>query len=144
MPNFFGRVTSPFVGSMSPVRMRMSVVFPAPLGPLIAYRRPGKNVQLTSSNKIRGPKRIVMLLREIKAVNYIVESSPASCQLSRALIDLHVPPGSKTQDWPAVLKSKTPDLPSHRLRTETADRFRGTACTHFPETACQGMPRVPA
>src|SRR3984885_12202858 len=92
MPNFFGRVTSPLVGSMSPVRIRMSVVFPAPLGPLIAYRRPGKNVQLTSSNKIRGPKRIVMLLREIKAINYIVESAPAWCQLRRALIDLHVPP----------------------------------------------------
>src|ERR1700691_5720119 len=117
MPNFFGRVTSPFVGSMSPVRIRMSVVFPAPLGPLIAYRRPGKNVQLTSSNKIRGPKRIVMLLREIKAVNYNVECAPASCQQSRALIDLHLPPESKTQDWTAVLKPKRPDSPSHRPRT---------------------------
>lgn len=73
MPNFFGRVTSPFVGSMSPVKIRISVVFPAPFGPLIAYLRPAKNVQLTSSNKIRGPKRIVMLLRESKASNYIVE-----------------------------------------------------------------------
>jgi hypothetical protein len=28
---------------------------------------------LTSSNRIRGPKRIVMLLSEIKALNYSVE-----------------------------------------------------------------------
>ena len=32
-PNFLGRVTEPLDGSMSPVRIFMSVDFPAPFGP---------------------------------------------------------------------------------------------------------------
>src|ERR1700733_9993863 len=56
----------PFSGSISPVRIFMKVDLPAPLGPVIAYRRPGRNVAVTSSNKMRAPKRIVTSLTDIK------------------------------------------------------------------------------
>ena len=59
-PNFFGRVTDPFAGSSSPVRIFISVDLPAPLGPVIAYRRPVRNEQVTSSNSILAPKRMEM------------------------------------------------------------------------------------
>src|ERR1700722_8450009 len=64
MPSFLGRETSPLVGSISPVSIFISVDLPAPLGPVIPYRRPSKKVVDTSSNKTRGPKRIVTLLIE--------------------------------------------------------------------------------
>ena len=35
-PNFFGRVMEPLVGSISPVRIFISVDLPAPLGPVTA------------------------------------------------------------------------------------------------------------
>ena len=35
-PNFFGRVTDPLSGSISPVRIFISVDLPAPLGPVMA------------------------------------------------------------------------------------------------------------
>ena len=35
-PSFFGRVTEPLVGSISPVRIFISVDLPAPLGPVMA------------------------------------------------------------------------------------------------------------
>ena len=44
----------------------MNVDLPAPLGPVIAYRRPERNVAVTSSNKMRAPKRIVTSLTDIK------------------------------------------------------------------------------
>ena len=36
MPSFFGRETEPFVGSMSPSRIFIKVVLPAPFGPVMA------------------------------------------------------------------------------------------------------------
>src|ERR1017187_2547529 len=66
-PNFFGRVMDPLVGSISPVKIFISVDLPAPLGPVTAYRRPGRNVQVTSSNRVLAPKRMEMLLTESKA-----------------------------------------------------------------------------
>src|SRR5882724_11414168 len=69
-PNFFGRVTEPFGASSSPVRIFIKVDLPAPLGPVMAYRRPARNVQVTSSNSILAPKRMEMLLRESKGSFY--------------------------------------------------------------------------
>src|SRR6202050_1549740 len=66
MPSFFGRPIEPLEGSISPVRIFMRVDFPAPFGPVMAYLRPGRNVQVTSSNKILAPKRIDTLLTESK------------------------------------------------------------------------------
>src|SRR5690348_8308611 len=51
----------PLVGSSSPVRIFMKVDLPAPLGPVTAYRRPAIKVQVTSSKRTRGPKRMEML-----------------------------------------------------------------------------------
>jgi hypothetical protein len=59
-PNFFGRVTDPLAGSISADRIFISVDFPAPLGPVMAYRLPARNVQVTSSNSILAPKRMEM------------------------------------------------------------------------------------
>src|ERR1700722_1305963 len=70
MPSFLGRETSPLVGSISPVSIFISVDLPAPLGPVIPYRRPSKKVVDTSSNKTRGPKRIVTLL--IESIAYVL------------------------------------------------------------------------
>src|ERR1019366_4106309 len=67
-PNFFGRVMDPLVGSISPVKIFISVDLPAPLGPVTAYRRPGRNVQVTSSDRVLAPKRMEMLLTESKAI----------------------------------------------------------------------------
>jgi hypothetical protein len=44
----------------------MNVDLPAPFGPVIAYRRPGTNVVVTSSKRMRAPKRMVTALTEIK------------------------------------------------------------------------------
>src|ERR1017187_2858767 len=73
-PNFFGRVMDPLVGSISPVKIFISVDLPAPLGPVTAYRRPGRNVQVTSSNRVRAPKRMEMLLTESKAITMIAHA----------------------------------------------------------------------
>src|SRR3984957_15352685 len=70
MPSFLGRETSPLVGSISPVSIFISVDLPAPLGPVIPYRRPSKKVVDTSANKTRGPKRIVTLL--IESIAYVL------------------------------------------------------------------------
>src|SRR5260370_42464406 len=70
MPSFLGRVMEPLEGSISPVRIFMNVDLPAPLGPVIAYRRPVINVVATSSNRTRAPNRIEMLLTESKAPKY--------------------------------------------------------------------------
>src|SRR5258708_36377312 len=51
----------PLEGSISPVRIFIRVDLPAPLGPVMAYRRPVRKVVVTSSNKTRAPKRIVRL-----------------------------------------------------------------------------------
>src|ERR1700760_1030330 len=74
-PNFLGRVTDPFSGSISPVRIFINVDLPAPFGPLIAYRRPVRNVHVTSSNSIRAPKRMEMLLMESKDTLWYRESA---------------------------------------------------------------------
>jgi hypothetical protein len=74
MPSFLGRVIDPLVGSKSPASIFIKVVLPAPLGPVIAYRRPAIKLQVTSSNKILPPNRIVMLLTESIALNYTVKS----------------------------------------------------------------------
>src|ERR1700674_2425889 len=84
MPSFLGRVIDPLVGSKSPASIFIKVVLPAPLGPLIAYRRPAIKLQVTSSKRILPPKRIVMLLTESIAFDYTVEWLPAlarSCGL---------------------------------------------------------------
>src|SRR3954451_20613684 len=69
-PYFLGRVTDPLAASSSPVRIFIKVDLPAPLGPVMAYRRPARNVQVTSSNSILAPKRMEMLLRESKGYLY--------------------------------------------------------------------------
>src|SRR3981189_1732009 len=73
MPSFLGRVIDPLVGSKSPASIFIKVVLPAPLGPVIAYRRPPIKLQVTSSNRILPPNRIVMLLTESIAFNYTVK-----------------------------------------------------------------------
>src|SRR5882762_4701556 len=73
MPSFLGRVIDPLVGSKSPANIFIKVVLPAPLGPVIAYRRPAIKLQVTSSNSILPPNRIVMLLTESIAFHYIVK-----------------------------------------------------------------------
>src|ERR1700674_1818912 len=73
MPSFLGRVIDPLVGSKSPASIFIKVVLPAPLGPVIAYRRPAIKLQVTSSNRILPPYRIVMLLTESIASDYTVE-----------------------------------------------------------------------
>src|SRR5712671_6142086 len=73
MPSFLGREIDPLVGSKSPARIFINVVLPAPLGPVIAYRRPAIKLQVTSSNSILPPNRIVMLLTESIACNYTVK-----------------------------------------------------------------------
>src|SRR6266404_7392674 len=73
MPSFLGREIDPLVGSKSPARIFINVVLPAPLGPVIAYRRPAIKLQVTSSNSILPPNRIVMLLTESIAFNYTVK-----------------------------------------------------------------------
>ena len=45
----------------------MNVDLPAPFGPEMAYRRPGIKVLVTSSNRVREPKRMEILLTESKA-----------------------------------------------------------------------------
>src|SRR5258706_11408309 len=75
MPSFLGREIDPLVGSKSPARIFIKVVLPAPLGPVIAYRRPAIKLQVTSSNRILPPNRIVMLLTESIAFNYTVKLS---------------------------------------------------------------------
>src|SRR4051812_44910130 len=54
----------PFSGSISPVKIFISVDLPAPFGPVIAYRRPEIKVVLTSSNRMRAPNRIDTLLTD--------------------------------------------------------------------------------
>src|ERR1700674_353644 len=73
MPSFLGRVIEPLVGSKSPASIFIKVVLPAPFGPLIAYRPPAIKLQVTSSNRILPPNRIVMLLTESIAFDYTVE-----------------------------------------------------------------------
>src|ERR1700720_676659 len=73
MPSFLGREIEPLVGSKSPAKIFIKVVLPAPLGPVIAYRRPAIKLQVTSSNRILPPNRIVMLLTESIAPNYTVK-----------------------------------------------------------------------
>src|ERR1700726_4021250 len=73
MPSFLGREIDPLVGSKSPANIFIKVVLPAPLGPVIAYRRPAIKLQVTSSNSILPPNRIVMLLTESIAFNYTVK-----------------------------------------------------------------------
>src|ERR1700720_1094533 len=75
MASFLGREIDPLVGSKSPARIFIKVVLPAPLGPVIAYRRPAMKLQVTSSNNILPPNRIVMLLTESIASNYTVKLS---------------------------------------------------------------------
>src|SRR5260370_28825741 len=75
-PSFLGRVTEPFEGSSSPVRTFISVDFPAPFGPEMAYRRPARNVQETSSNRSLAPKRMDRLLMESKDTS-ILPQTPA-------------------------------------------------------------------
>jgi hypothetical protein len=53
-----GRVTVPFCGGSSPVSSFRNVDFPAPFGPVNPYRRPDKNVVVTSSNSSFDPYRI--------------------------------------------------------------------------------------
>src|ERR1039457_3761505 len=86
-PNFLGRVIEPLVGSISPVRIFISVDLPAPLGPVTAYRLPGRNVQVTSSNRVLAPKRMEMLLNESKATY----QQSARGQPSFGAPDYHVP-----------------------------------------------------
>jgi hypothetical protein len=62
------------VGSKSPASIFIKVVLPAPLGPVIAYRRPAMKLQVKSSNRILLPYRMVMLLTESIALNYSVNS----------------------------------------------------------------------
>src|SRR6202521_108858 len=81
-PIFFGRVTEPLVGSSSPVRIFINVDLPAPLGPDTAYRRPAMNVQVTSSNSTRGPKRMDMLFTESIAFYYTVDFFIAARQMN--------------------------------------------------------------
>ena len=67
MPSFFGRVTSPLVGSISPVKNLHQRGFTRAIGP--SYRVAPSCEEtwlLTSSNKTLAPKRIVMLLTESK------------------------------------------------------------------------------
>src|SRR5579864_6071319 len=73
MPSFLGREMDPLVGSKSPASIFIKVVLPAPLGPVMAYRRPAIKLQVTSSNRILPPNRIVMLLTESIASNYTVK-----------------------------------------------------------------------
>src|SRR5260370_40927925 len=73
MPSFLGREIEPLVGSKSPARIFIRVVLPAPFGPVIAYRRPAIKLQVTSSNSILPPNRIVMLLTESIAFDYTVK-----------------------------------------------------------------------
>ena len=73
MPSFLGREIDPLVGSKSPASIFINVVLPAPLGPVIAYRRPAIKLQVTSSNRILPPNRIVMLLTESIAFDYSVK-----------------------------------------------------------------------
>src|SRR5579864_8144844 len=75
MPSFLGREMDPLVGSKSPASIFIKVVLPAPLGPVMAYRRPAIKLQVTSSNRILPPNRIVMLLTESIASNYTVKLS---------------------------------------------------------------------
>src|SRR5712692_956305 len=90
MPSFLGRVIEPLVGSKSPASIFIKVVLPAPFGPVIAYRRPAIKLQVTSSNRILPPNRIVMLLTESIAFNYTVELLQvlgASCGIGTASSD---------------------------------------------------------
>src|ERR1700687_1346531 len=73
MPSFLGRVIDPLVGSKSPANIFIKVVLPAPFGPVIAYRRPAIKLQVTSSNRILPPNRMVMLLTESIALDYSVK-----------------------------------------------------------------------
>src|SRR5438874_83197 len=66
MPIFLGRITEPLEGSISPARIFMNVDLPEPFGPVTAYRRPGRKVVVTSSNKISAPKRMEMSLIDSK------------------------------------------------------------------------------
>ena len=59
-----GRETEPFVGSISPVKIFIRVDLPAPLGPVMAYRRPAEKVVVTSSKSTRAPYRIETLFTE--------------------------------------------------------------------------------
>src|SRR5260370_37942983 len=54
--------------------MFKNVELPALLGRDTAYRRPAMNVQVTSSNSTRGPKRMDMLFTESIAFHYTVNS----------------------------------------------------------------------
>src|SRR5258708_28591047 len=73
MPSFLGREIDPLVGSKSPANIFIKVVLPAPLGPVIADRRPAIKLQVTSSNSILPPNRIVMLFTDSIACNYAVK-----------------------------------------------------------------------
>src|SRR5712672_1188299 len=88
MPSFLGRVIDPLVGSKSPARIFIKVVLPAPLGPVIAYRRPAMKLQVTSSNSILPPNRIVMLLTESIASDYTVKLSSVLCDARPLLSDV--------------------------------------------------------
>jgi len=51
----------------------MNVDLPEPFGPVMAYLRPGWKVVVTSSNKIRAPKRMVRSFTEIKIRGGVTE-----------------------------------------------------------------------
>ena len=59
--------TGAFCGGASSFRSFMKVDLPAPFGPASAYRRPGENVAVTSSNRIFDPNRIDTAETEIKS-----------------------------------------------------------------------------
>src|ERR1700747_285375 len=88
-PIFLGRVTEPLVGSISPVKIFIRVDLPAPLGPEIAYRRPPIKVHVTSSNRTRGPNRIVMLLTESKISHYTAKVTHRKNELFTVLASGH-------------------------------------------------------
>src|ERR1017187_8871209 len=125
-PNFFGRETVPLGGSNSPERIFMSVDFPAPLGPAIAYRLPARNVQVTASNRILAPKRMEMFWMESKDTSMIAQAG----RLARRGADPY---------WAVVRVGRTHQLAAIRPITDVtiAGKWKYVACHGFPTTGFQ-------
>ena len=131
----------------------MNVDFPDPFGPVIAYRRPGRNVVVTSSKRTRAPKRMEMSLTEIKIEGNCQGFAIAPISGNRAQCVITIIPR-----WPlwgssvaaadcqsANGRSKTEPRPAGSVKcaARTA-KLPGTnrAALRFARSSLRGLPRT--
>src|SRR5205809_2966173 len=83
MVSFLGTVTSPSSGPSSPVIMRKTVVFPAPLGPTSPAFSPGFSWKDASTKRICLPYCLLTFAKAITGVLHHIPAANFACQRIR-------------------------------------------------------------